>query len=198
MLLSFSWNWAASQRWYPTVVWWCTLTKGSSNQSQSRIPKSSFKRSQSTLLPWTWTRLGQLVKGPGKSGILYASGRNKKITCATLRKTSSLDAAGRQPDITERAQGLFHDTDTLPTQRSLYYPGVFFQSGSDFMANEDSTSSLSNNWHTPSIRLAARKCDGKLTTTLYRNQPQKKSLCPRISILETILPPYPSLNISFH
>ena len=123
----------------------------------------------------------------------------------TLLDASTLDSAHPQM-ILERARGLFHDSHMWPAQRSLYYIGVLpaFPTVESpiagTLANKTLLTRLANDWHTISIRLAARIWSESRKHSREQNSTPRapRKLISLPSHLESILPStYPSLNIAF-
>ena len=114
---------------------------------------------------------------------------------ATLLDASTLDPAHRQT-ILERARGPFYDSDTWPAQRSLYYIGVlpaFPTVEAPIMGpwtNKTLLTRLANDWHTISIRLAARIWSESRKHSRERNSTPRapRKLISLPSHLESILP----------
>jgi len=136
--------------------------------------------------------------------------RNNAISSILSSSTMLLDAStldpARRQTILERARGLFYDSDMWPAQRSLYYIGVLpaFPTVESPIAGPSTNNilltRLANDWHTVSIRLAARIWSESRKHAQERNStpggPRKVVSLP--SHLESTLPSsYPSLNISF-
>jgi len=124
----------------------------------------------------------------------------------TLLVTSTLDSTNCQM-ILERARGIFHDSDTWPAHRSLYYIGVLPNILTVELETRQPTvnhtlhTRLTHNWHTTSIRLATRiwseaRRHSRIQSSLPR-APWKSISLPHL--FQKMIPyTYPSLNISFH
>ena len=124
----------------------------------------------------------------------------------TLLDASTLDSTNHQT-ILERARGIFHDSDTWPAHRSLYYisvlPNILTVEPETRQPTVNHTlrTRLAHDWHTTSIRLAAR-----IWSEAWRHSRIQSSLprAPRKSIslphlFQNMIPyTYPSLYISFH
>jgi len=124
----------------------------------------------------------------------------------TLLDTSMLNLANHQM-ILERARGIFHNSDTWPAHRSLYYISVLPNVLTVELETRHPTinhtlcTRLTDDWHTTSIRLAVRIWSkawrhSQIQSSLPR-APQKSISLPHL--FQNMIPyTYPSLGISFH